>query len=53
MSGWRVAYWDAGGEGHFKDVDAQSKEHAAWQVAMELDSSISVLADVRAIDAPL
>ena len=50
MSSWRVIYRDAGSMGHFEDIDASSKEHAAWKVAMELDSSASTLVEVRAID---
>lgn len=50
MSWWRVSYFDAGLMGHFEDVDAPSKEAAAWKVAMQMDSNHSVLADVRAID---
>ena len=50
MSKWRVSYFDAGGEGHFADVEAVNSNTAAWNVAIKLDSDISTLADVRAID---
>jgi hypothetical protein len=29
----RVLYREAGGEGRFTEVEADSNEHAAWQVA--------------------